>query len=307
MKILVTGASGFIGGRLANALSAGKDAEIVATGRSATDRFENISNIRYFTHDLSEELPQQACDVCIHCAGLADDRATWKQYEAGNVVATRNVLTAVKHCKVLVFISSASVYDFSDGNDRLEEDATADSSLSMYGRSKYEAEMIVRNSGIPSVYILRPRAVYGNGDRVLLPRILGMIRKGRMMVPRTLSKRTSLTNIGNLCEAVQKAILQAKPGVHVFNIADKKEYDLKQVLGEILERKTGKRVFVEIPTGVLRALSLLSPLLGRNAKVTSQSLDYITQNSVMSIEKAERALNYRGEHEFFSTIDRLIG
>ena len=132
-----------------------------------------------------------------------------------------------------------------------------------------------------------------------------MIRNGRMIVPRTLSKRTSLTNIDNLCEAVQKSLLQARPGVHTFNITDKKEYDLKNVLGDILELKTGKRDFVEIPTGMLRGLSLFAPLLGKHARVTSQSLDYITQNSVMKITMAERELNYTGQADFHAALKHL--
>ena len=118
MRILVTGASGFIGGRIAEALTANLHATITATGRSSTDRFEKTTGITYFTHDLTAGLPEQSCDACIHCAGLADDRATWEQYVANNLVATRNVLDAVKKCRVFVFISSASVYDFSVGADK---------------------------------------------------------------------------------------------------------------------------------------------------------------------------------------------
>jgi len=307
VKILVTGASGFIGGHIVDALAVNLQAKILATGRSDTGRFRKHSNVIYFTHDLREELPQQECDVCIHCAGLADDHATREEYTVNNVIATRNIISAVRQCGLFVFISSASVYNFGNGQVKREDDADINSPTSLYGKSKFQAEVLVRDSGIPSLYILRPRAVYGPGDRVLLPRILGMIRKEKMMVPSTLAKRTSLTNILNLCDAVGMAIGHAKHGVHIYNIADKRDYDLKTVLGEILKKKTGRSAFIEIPTSILRALSLLSPLLGRNARVTSQSLDYITQDSVMSIANAESELNYVGQHEFHDTIDQLIG
>ncbi|NJL74876.1 MAG: NAD(P)-dependent oxidoreductase [Saprospiraceae bacterium] len=241
MNILITGASGFIGGSIAQTLAGNAQHRILATGRSNTKKFIHYPNINYFQQDLSQKMARLSVEVCIHCAGLADDNATKEQFEQHNVLATKHLLQALMDCKVLIFISSASVYNFQDGKAKCEEDANLNKSSSLYGRSKLRAEHLVQNSGIPSIYILRPRAVYGTGDSVLLPRILKLIKGNKMIIPSRLGAQSSLTHIQNLCEVVTKAIAQSKSGVHVFNIADPKIYHLKTVFSEILIQKVGKR------------------------------------------------------------------
>jgi nucleoside-diphosphate-sugar epimerase len=135
MKILVTGASGFIGGNLVEMLAADEQNDILATGRSLTNKFDPYPNVTYFQQDLSVAVPDQNCDVCIHCAGLADDRSSIEQFITHNVKATENLLHAVRHCKVLIFISSASVYDFADGKVKFEEDAHMSTTFLYMGRA----------------------------------------------------------------------------------------------------------------------------------------------------------------------------
>lgn len=305
MKILVTGVSGFIGSTIVEVLAANDQNQIWATGRSHTTRFHPFANVTYFQQDLSEPIPDQNCDVCIHCAGLADDKATWAEFERHNITATKNLIGVLRNCKLFIYVSSSSVYDFSDGKIKYETDASLDKDLTRYGRSKLLAEDVVRSSTIESVYILRPRAVYGAGDRVLLPRILGLIRWGRMILPATISSKASMTHILNFTEVVSKSIERATPGVHVFNVADKKIYGLKSIFGEILQRKSGKRTFVWIPGPLVKFLSFLSSFLGSPQKLSKQSLRYITEDSVLGLEKAENLLGYTGQYEFYGSVDQL--
>jgi 2-alkyl-3-oxoalkanoate reductase len=306
MKILVTGASGFIGGKIVENLAKNTEYDVLATGRSSsTAKFGNYPNVTYFTQDLKNNLPFLSCDVCIHCAGLADDRSSDEQLTTNNVDATANLLAALEGCNLLIFISSASVYDFSDGVPKREEDADTNIPVSSYGKSKLAAEKLVIDAKVKSVYIIRPRAVYGPGDRVLLPRILRLIKGSSMIVPANLSKRTSLTHIENLYEAVHNALLQANPGTHIFNIADNATYDLNAVFGEILEKKAGKKLLIRIPAILIKALLIVNGLLGRKGQFTRQSYTYITEHSQLSIEKAQTHLRYTGSHKFYKSINEL--
>lgn len=305
MKILVTGASGFIGGKIVECFAQDYTCEIIATSRSDSNRFNAYKNVVYVQHDLSKEIPEQNCEVCIHCAGLADDQSTEESFYINNIKATYNLLNALKSCKVVIYISSASVYDFSDGLLKHENDTEKENAVSNYGKSKLHAEELVKASGIPSIYILRPRAVYGPGDRLLLPRILGLIRMNRMIIPSTLAKKTSLTHVYNLCEVVNKAVLQSKDGVHIFNVADKMEYSLKTIFSEILNRKIGRRSFLPIPTAILKFFIKIGSLLGRRISFSAQSLNYLTQNSRLTVEKAERELDYVGFYSFYDSIGLL--
>jgi nucleoside-diphosphate-sugar epimerase len=305
MKILVTGASGFIGGCIAKALAVYEDNEIWATGRSYSAKFDHFTNVTYFQLDLSNEVPEQIFDVCIHCAGLADDKATEEEFIRHNVTASQNLLRALRGCKVFILISSASVYDYADGKIKCEDDARLEQNLSLYGRSKLLAESEVRASGIRSVYILRPRAVYGRGDRVLLPRILALIRRGRMVLPAKLSSNASMTHVRNLTEVVQKCLDQSAQGIHVFNVADKRIYDLKEIFGEILQRKLGKKVFIFIPGPVVAFFVFLGSYLGGANRLSKQSLKYITEDSVIGVEKAEKLLGYEAQYEFYTSVGEL--
>ncbi|MHA4739511.1 NAD-dependent epimerase/dehydratase family protein [Dyadobacter sp. MSC1_007] len=305
MKILVTGASGFIGSSIVEVLASDGHHEIWATGRSFTNKFDPYPNVTYFQQDLTVGIPDQVCDACIHCAGLADDKSSREQFINHNVKATENLLHAVRNCKLLIFISSASVYNFADGTMKFEHDVHPDNQISLYGQSKLLAEKAVRESGIKSVYILRPRAVYGRGDRVLLPRILGLIKRNVMILPGKLSSKASMIYIGNLCEMVVKCMAQSAPGLHIFNVADKITYDLRTVFGEILERKTGKKTFIVIPMPIVAFYVHIGSFLGFKGTLTKQSLKYITEDSVIGVEKAERLLDYTGQYEFYTSVDQL--
>jgi nucleoside-diphosphate-sugar epimerase len=305
MKILVTGASGFIGSSIVEVLATDGHHEIWATGRSFTNKFDLYPNVTYFQQDLSAGIPDQVCDACVHCAGLADDKSSREQFNTHNVIATENLLHAVRDCKLVIFISSASVYNFADGTVKFEHDVRPDNQISLYGQSKLLAEKAVGASGIKSVYILRPRAVYGRGDRVLLPRILGLIKKNVMILPGKLSSRASMTFIGNLTEIVVKCLAQSAPGLHIFNVADKVTYDLRTVFRQILMRKSGKRTFIVIPMPILAFFVYAVSFLGVKGRLSKQALKYITEDSVISVEKAEKLLGYTGQYEFYTSIAHL--
>src|SRR5688572_25028502 len=107
MTILVTGASGFIGGHVVAQLASDSAHRIIATGRSRTARFKPMDRVDYIPCDLSQTFPDTACHVYIHPAGLADDQATAQQFEQNNVEATSRLLQGIPSCKVLIYISSA--------------------------------------------------------------------------------------------------------------------------------------------------------------------------------------------------------
>ena len=295
VKILVTGASGFIGGFLAERLAQNTDLKIDATGRSHTDRFSRFPTIHYFHHDLTKPLPEQEAEVCIHCAGLADDRATPEAFALHNETALQHLIRALPHCRLFIFMSSASVYDFSDEQPKREPEAVLSSNLSAYGQSKLRAEELLPAGTFPAIYILRPRAVYGPGDRVLMPRLLRLICGGRLWRPRHLASHSSLTHIENLCEAIQKILQQQVAGRNVLNIADTQTYDLGDVLGEIAKHYKGVHQKVNIPNQFLEVLSKWCPKVISGSALTPQALDYLTLNSVLDVSQAKAELDYEGK------------
>lgn len=300
MTILVTGASGFIGGYIVCQLAKNTQYQIIATGRTQTHAFDNLSNVKYQSIDLSNDIPDITCDVCIHCAGLADDRASQNDYYTHNQFATQHLLKAISGCNQFIFISSSSVYDFSDGQVKYESDASISKQLSLYGMSKLQTENVIRASDIDSITILRPRAVYGQGDRVLLPRILKMVRKYFILAPGKLKTNSSMTHIQNLYESIQRSLDLAKSGVHIFNIADKEVYSLRNVIGIISKQKYGHQRFIIIPLWVISTIIQLSRILKIKTSLTQQGLNYLSQNSVLNTDLACKHLNLNFSHNFYN-------
>jgi len=306
MKILVTGASGFIGGNIVLALvKEDSNYEVIAIGRKQINKFNNFQQVEYLSLDLTKNLPQIECDVCIHCAGLADDRSTKKELLEQNVFATQQLINALIGCKTFIFISSSSVYDFSDNLIKKETDASFSKKLYLYGESKLIAEKIIEKSGINSIYILRPRAVYGKGDNTLLPRILKLFKFNRIISPGSLEITISLTHINNLSNAVLACIQASKKGVFIYNISDKIVYNLKSIIGEISMLKSGKKSFIHIPIEIIQFILLITSFFKVKSNITHQSFLYLTQNAVLDINKIHSDLKFDGSSDFYTSLNDL--
>src|SRR5512145_1844640 len=116
---LITGASGFLGGRLAQVLSEqGKQVRVLARPNSHLDHLEGYPvEVMYGSLADSESLRRAAagCQVIYHCAGTSTDWAPWDTYYQTNVVGVRNLTEAalcVPTLERFVHISTSDVYGY---------------------------------------------------------------------------------------------------------------------------------------------------------------------------------------------------
>lgn len=166
-KILLTGASGFIGGRLRDALLA-RGADVVAirrrgsppakTGRSVEAEYDDRGTLERIVRD---EKP----DYVFHVAG-ATKGVKYTDFTRANVMPTENLLRALEkehpETKRFVFVSSLAAYGPSTKERALSE-SDARRPIEFYGQSKLEAEHLVEASNLAWT-IVRPSGVYGPGD-----------------------------------------------------------------------------------------------------------------------------------------------
>jgi UDP-glucose 4-epimerase len=168
-KVLITGASGFIGGRLRDELvSAGSDVVAIRrpgsppseTGRSVQADYSNIS-------ELERVVGAENPDYILHVAGVTKG-SSYEDFRQGNVMPTRNLLTALQRehsgVKRFVLVSSLTSYGPSATSAaHREEDPPRP--IEHYGQSKLEAEQVVKEeSGDVPWTIVRPSGVFGPGD-----------------------------------------------------------------------------------------------------------------------------------------------
>ncbi|HEY4642114.1 MAG TPA: NAD-dependent epimerase/dehydratase family protein [Thermoanaerobaculia bacterium] len=309
MNVLITGATGFVGGQLLRHLSEKPDLRLIATGRSVCLQPESARRAGlYISADLSIGCPQVSADVCIHAAGLADDRSTASELQRHNVDATRNLLESLQNCRRFIFISSASVYGLQSDPLR-ESDATAESALSAYGRSKWAAEQVVaevcKRRGIEYV-ILRPRAIYGVGDRVLLPRLVRLMRPPFLLTIGPGLKPISLTYVGHLAALVEMLVFAERVECGTFNVADSDAYQFRGVLAMLHEAIHGRPPrIVRIPIALLRAYVAVCELFGRTGALTRQSLLYVTEPCVLDCTAARNALGYAPDTTFMNHVEAI--
>ncbi|MBT8468918.1 MAG: NAD(P)-dependent oxidoreductase [Myxococcales bacterium] len=168
-KILITGASGFIGSRLRDALLAsGSDLVAIrrpgsppaSAGRSVEADYAAVADLERI---VGEEKP----DYVLHVAGVTKG-SSYEDFRLGNVMPTRNLLAALRRehsaAKRFVLVSSLTSYGPSATSAPHREE-NPPRPIEHYGESKREAEEAVEeeSGGVPWT-ILRPSGVYGPGD-----------------------------------------------------------------------------------------------------------------------------------------------
>jgi nucleoside-diphosphate-sugar epimerase len=215
MRVVVSGATGFLGGHVARALAhAGYQVDGLGRDRDKGVKLRPFG-INYETIDLAElvnfsQIP--AADAFVHCAALSSPWGKRADFEQANIVGTFNALRMAERfgVKRFVMISSPSVlFRYRDQLD-VAETAPLPPPVNDYAATKVIAEDLIRSSKLDCV-ILRPRALYGPGDTALLPRLLKTMQKGAVPLMRD---GTAVTDLTFIEDAVQAVLLAINAGPH---------------------------------------------------------------------------------------------
>lgn len=302
MKILITGATGSLGAYLVRYFSK-PGHEIIATGRDKKAPPKLLEYAQYLEADITKTIKLPEADVCIHAAALSDDKGAWEEFYKANVTGTRNVLEAVKDCKIFVHISSSSVYLPED--EPISEELAGEQDnklLSNYGESKLESEKVIHDiSKHEKCFILRPRALYGVGDKKILPRMLHLEKKGKIFKPGNMLVDISMAHYENIAHAIDCCLISELKGMHTYNVSDDNKYVLIDVMRKFTETLYGfKLPEKKIPLSILKIMALLN--LGGITPLLIRSL---TKNMVLDISKIKKELNYKPKTNIESNLDEL--
>lgn len=200
--ILVTGGTGFIGGHLLEKLIAMHEPARALVRPRATARAlpAGVATVR---GDLVSgdglDAAVRDVDAVIHLAGVTKALRP-DDYYTGNVKATENLVRALAGRSVrLVHVSSLAAIGPSQDGAPVEEDATP-RPVSHYGKSKLEAERIVREV-FPSAIIVRPPVVYGPRDKDVF-QLLKSVAKGLVVEIAGGERWFSAVYVGDLVDAL---------------------------------------------------------------------------------------------------------
>jgi nucleoside-diphosphate-sugar epimerase len=270
VRILVTGASGFVGRAIAARLA--ENAEVYGTcSRRLRSPAPAGSNGEPFPaditdpKDLASAVPAAAFDVVVHSAGLAHQfgGVPESDFRLVNVLGTENVchLAAARGAGHLILVSSAAVYGHHGAAEVDESQACRPSGA--YALSKLDAEQaaisICRSNGI-ALTVFRPATVIGEGDPGNLNRLIRLIARGRFVwLGRGLNRKT-LVPRSEVAAAVVAAV-RAGPATAsgIFNLASE-SLTMREIVETIYAALGREAPHFHVPA---RPVLALATMLGR--------------------------------------------
>ncbi len=222
IRVLVTGADGFVGHHLVPYLVA-QGYRVIAASRAAAT-FDSPEVTAVPLSDLSRLFDWQPmlvqCDAVVHLAGIAHKYAGDDFYDRVNHRATSALARAISRgaAKHLVFISSIAAQSGSYSDHEITEDDFPMPN-NAYGRSKFAAEQAIRAAGI-SFTILRPVVIYGEGEK---GNFATVHRLSRLPIPLpfgALTAQRSVLSIQNFNSAVATALSNPRARGETFIVSD---------------------------------------------------------------------------------------
>jgi len=307
-RVLVTGATGFVGSHIARTLAkAGREVLCGVRSTSDTRWIDDLATERVrFDLDSQRGLVEamRGVQVIVHAAGLTrSGRAS--DYHSVNAEGTRRLAGAAAAARVRRFVLISSLA--ARGPDASAK-AGGDHPVSDYGRSKLAAETYLRDlEGVLDAIVLRPTAVYGPRDRDFLP-LFRLALAGLLFVPGSAGLLQPVY-VDDVARAALAATGEADVGFGPFPVAGAQIYAWQDVVTG-LEEALGRHVrVVRLPAA---AFLLAGGASERVAKVRGRAAlfderrarDLAVHAWTCEVSGTEEALGWRAEVPIFEGLHR---
>jgi nucleoside-diphosphate-sugar epimerase len=240
---LITGASGFIGGRLAGRLlDEGYAVRCLVRASSDTSRLGRLDvelAVGDLTSPSSLARAVEGCRYVFHCGALVSDWATTQELTRANVYGTRNLLETAVGASVRRFIhfSTTDVYGY-PGGTAIDETHTAARFRNWYAQTKLQAETEVRrveSAHSLETVTLRPATVYGPGSVDVIGEIARAIEGRHMLLIGGGRAIAGLCYVENLIDIAVLALRHAAAPGHAFNVSDGRGITWRQLTDDLAE------------------------------------------------------------------------
>ncbi len=305
LSALVTGASGFIGGRLAERLATEEGVRVRAMIRheKKVERLRKLP-LEIVKADLldleSLRGAVDGCDLVFHCAALVRETGDRNEFLRTNVEGTESILRVSRDAGVKKFIhfSSVAVYGMNPP-DEADETTAFQPCGNLYCDTKIAAEKAVwaahQKAKLP-VVVIRPANVYGPYSNPWTVRPIKLINSGEMML---INGGTGVCNyvfIDNLLDATLFAAKRDESVGEAYLISDGKAVSWKEFFGYYAQM-AGKPKMKSVPEWLGKTIALgmevSAKLRGKPPKITREAVGFLTRQVRFSIEKATRELGYQ--------------
>jgi nucleoside-diphosphate-sugar epimerase len=276
MKIVITGATGFVGANLQEYLKSSFEVEPLSVRYSPNQQF-NLKG-----------------DAIIHLAGKAHDLkkvSNPHDYYEANFELTKQVFDAFLVSDASVFIFMSTVKAVADEIEAVLTEDAVPNPKTHYGIAKQQAEQYILSQELPQgkrVYILRPCMIHGPGNKGNLNLLYQLVAKGLPWPLGDFENQRSFLSIENLCFIIKELLENAAIPSGVYQMADDKSVstnELIELLGTSLNRNNK---ILKIPASWIKGVAKLGDHL--HLPINSERLQKLTETYVLSNKKLINAI-----------------
>jgi nucleoside-diphosphate-sugar epimerase len=319
MRSLVTGATGFLGRRIAEALvERGDEVRALVRDPARSADLHNLG-VELVQGDLRDEASLkravEGIDRAFHSAALVGDWLDRKAAETVNVGGTRALLDAAAAAGVtrVVHVSSMSVLGTK------HHYGTDESAPYMYGDpytdTKIESEraaLAANEAGKLEVAVIRPGFVYGPGDRQILVTVVQALLSGKFAFVGDGGKQMNTVYIDDVANAALLADETPAAAGEAYNITDGQNTTIRDFANFITDELGVPRPTRHVP---VRLAVIATPVLetlyhavrAKNPPVVNRSrLRFLYYNQRYSIEKARRELGFDPKTTYVEGLPRAV-
>lgn len=278
MRIIITGASGFVGQNLQKYLK---------------ERRYEIKKLSLRNENWRNHVEQEATAI-VHLAGKAHDTANTsadEEYFKVNRDLTIELFNLFLSSNIRDFFYFSSVKAVADTVDGVLIEDVQGKPYTPYGKSKLEAEQYLLTQALPEgkrLFIIRPCMIHGPGNKGNLNLLYKVVEKGIPWPLAAFHNQRSFLSIDNLSYLIEQMSVQTELSSGVYNFADDEPLSTNALV-KLIGNSIGKPARVlHIPAGLIKGAAKIGDVLP--LPLNSERLKKLTESYVVSNAKIKQAL-----------------
>jgi len=313
LVVLVSGASGFIGRNLCQHLRNNGVRVRALMRHECPGPWDEV-----VLADLADSLPDEALqgiETVFHLAGKAHALSELSQdeaeYQAINTAGTQRLLKACQLEGVQHFVMFSSVKVMGEGRMACQDESTAPSPETPYGRSKLAAEQLVIKGGyVPHSVVLRLSMVYGPIAKGNLPRMIQAIAGGRFPPLPELGNRRSMVHVDDVVRAAMLVVNRPESAGGTYILTDGQAYSTRQMYEWICETLGKSIPSWYVPSFGLKVLAVvgdgIGALRGKRFVFNSDVMEKLVGSACYKSDLIQKELGFEPERNLRESLREIV-